>query len=192
MHPPGQIVKVSSFSVAAPRLVRVLSAPVNVGPAFDPPAVLTRPLQKQYVAIWDTGATASVITEKVVFECGLKQISIQDVHTASETYQAEVYLISLTLPNNVHFAAVRVTKGKLVGEFDVLVGMDVITQGDFAVTNHGGKTFFSFRCPSVGQIDFTGKAPVPKPLQPIHDVKVGRNDPCPCGSGKKFKRCCGR
>ncbi|MBW2484820.1 MAG: SEC-C domain-containing protein, partial [Deltaproteobacteria bacterium] len=21
-------------------------------------------------------------------------------------------------------------------------------------------------------------------------VKVGRNDPCPCGSGRKFKRCC--
>ncbi len=21
--------------------------------------------------------------------------------------------------------------------------------------------------------------------------KVGRNDPCPCGSGKKFKKCCG-
>jgi hypothetical protein len=24
------------------------------------------------------------------------------------------------------------------------------------------------------------------------DPKVGRNDPCPCGSGKKFKNCCGR
>lgn len=23
-------------------------------------------------------------------------------------------------------------------------------------------------------------------------TKVGRNDPCPCGSGKKFKRCCGK
>ena len=22
--------------------------------------------------------------------------------------------------------------------------------------------------------------------------KVGRNDPCPCGSGKKFKQCCGK
>ena len=22
-------------------------------------------------------------------------------------------------------------------------------------------------------------------------VKVGRNDPCPCGSGRKYKRCCG-
>jgi uncharacterized protein YecA (UPF0149 family) len=21
---------------------------------------------------------------------------------------------------------------------------------------------------------------------------VGRNDPCPCGSGKKFKKCCGK
>ncbi|HPQ47262.1 MAG TPA: SEC-C metal-binding domain-containing protein, partial [Clostridia bacterium] len=22
--------------------------------------------------------------------------------------------------------------------------------------------------------------------------KVGRNDPCPCGSGKKYKKCCGQ
>jgi len=28
--------------------------------------------------------------------------------------------------------------------------------------------------------------------QPIKREKVGRNDPCPCGSGKKYKKCCGR
>ena len=27
--------------------------------------------------------------------------------------------------------------------------------------------------------------------QQAHSVKVGRNDPCPCGSGKKYKNCCG-
>ena len=27
--------------------------------------------------------------------------------------------------------------------------------------------------------------------QSHQSVKVGRNDPCPCGSGKKFKKCCG-
>ena len=27
---------------------------------------------------------------------------------------------------------------------------------------------------------------------PSKAVKIGRNDPCPCGSGKKYKRCCGR
>ena len=26
---------------------------------------------------------------------------------------------------------------------------------------------------------------------PVRVEKVGRNDPCPCGSGKKFKKCCG-
>jgi len=24
------------------------------------------------------------------------------------------------------------------------------------------------------------------------EPKVGRNDPCPCGSGKKYKQCCGK
>lgn len=24
------------------------------------------------------------------------------------------------------------------------------------------------------------------------EAKVGRNDPCPCGSGKKYKKCCGK
>jgi len=26
----------------------------------------------------------------------------------------------------------------------------------------------------------------------LQQPKVGRNDPCPCGSGKKYKKCCGR
>ena len=32
--------------------------------------------------------------------------------------------------------------------------------------------------------------PVKKPK--VNKAKVGRNDPCPCGSGKKYKNCCGR
>jgi HEAT repeat protein len=29
------------------------------------------------------------------------------------------------------------------------------------------------------------------PEQPLRSEKIGRNDPCPCGSGKKYKKCCG-
>lgn len=29
------------------------------------------------------------------------------------------------------------------------------------------------------------------PVAPVQGGKVGRNDPCPCGSGKKYKKCCG-
>ena len=32
--------------------------------------------------------------------------------------------------------------------------------------------------------------PLPPPETIIREVRVGRNDPCPCGSGKKFKKCC--
>jgi preprotein translocase subunit SecA len=36
-------------------------------------------------------------------------------------------------------------------------------------------------------------AQMPGPPEPVRreTAKVGRNDPCPCGSGKKFKKCCG-
>jgi len=30
------------------------------------------------------------------------------------------------------------------------------------------------------------------PTEPAKAPRPGRNDPCPCGSGKKFKLCCGR
>ena len=32
----------------------------------------------------------------------------------------------------------------------------------------------------------------PPAHRPEKQKKVGRNDPCPCGSGKKYKRCCGK
>ena len=33
----------------------------------------------------------------------------------------------------------------------------------------------------------------PRPRTPINKDKLpGRNDPCPCGSGKKYKKCCGK
>ena len=35
--------------------------------------------------------------------------------------------------------------------------------------------------------DTTNKEPVVNT-----EPKVGRNDPCPCGSGKKYKQCCGK
>ena len=31
----------------------------------------------------------------------------------------------------------------------------------------------------------------PQPVTVKKSEKVGRNDPCPCGSGKKYKKCCG-
>ena len=37
---------------------------------------------------------------------------------------------------------------------------------------------------------YDGSAAKPRPVRV--EQKIGRNDPCPCGSGKKYKKCCGK
>jgi len=39
--------------------------------------------------------------------------------------------------------------------------------------------------------DVVSTGPTEKPVPVTNANKTGRNDPCPCGSGKKFKKCCG-
>jgi hypothetical protein len=39
------------------------------------------------------------------------------------------------------------------------------------------------------RLHLQGRRPAEPPPPP--SIKVGRNDPCPCGSGKKYKKCCG-
>ncbi|MBR2938604.1 MAG: SEC-C domain-containing protein [Kiritimatiellae bacterium] len=43
--------------------------------------------------------------------------------------------------------------------------------------------------PPPGSVPPPGFAPAPVRRA---SAAVGRNDPCPCGSGKKYKKCCGR
>jgi SEC-C motif-containing protein len=46
---------------------------------------------------------------------------------------------------------------------------------------------------AVATGELAGRAPVRKAAPFVHRAsKTGRNDPCPCGSGKKFKQCCQR
>jgi uncharacterized protein YecA (UPF0149 family) len=43
------------------------------------------------------------------------------------------------------------------------------------------------------QLPGEDETPLPPPVETIHgEGKSGRNDPCPCGSGKKFNQCCGK
>jgi hypothetical protein len=144
---------------------------------------------KKYMGIWDTGATNSVISQKVIDECALKPIGMTMVQSATESKLCETFLVAFVLPNKVLVPSIRATKG-WPGDCDVLIGMDIISGGDFAVTNYKGKTTFSFRLPSLEEIDFVTDSQ--KSPAPARSVKIARNDPCPCGSGKKYKKCCGK
>lgn len=117
---------------------------------------------KNYLAIWDTGATHSAITKRVVDDLGLKPTGVRETRHADGKSLNNTYLVNILLPNKVVFGSVRVTEVKLIPDDNtsddkqpqLLIGMDIIGIGDFAVTNADGKTTFSFRVPSVGEIDF--------------------------------------
>ena len=190
--------RVQAFITTYNARVNVLKSKVHIAKAFNRSSFPTPPNPQgvaaiEFIAIWDTGATNSVITQKVIDGCGLKPIGMAKVHHASGESLTTVYFVSVFLPNKVVIPQLRVSRGIIAGDAEVLIGMDIIGQGDFAVTNKDGKTAFSFRTPSIECIDFVKQAQsgaaqqISKP-----PPKVGRNDPCPCGSGKKYKKCCGK
>lgn len=108
-----------------------------------------------FKGIWDTGATSSVITQRVVDGCGLKPTGITTVHNAHSTELVETFVVNLALPNKVAVPDITVAKGNLPGGgADVLIGMDIITLGDLTITNRDGITVFTFRVPSIDRVDY--------------------------------------
>ncbi len=178
---------VVAFTVSYKELTNVLGSCAEISEAFHPASTSPPPPHHKYNAIWDTGATGTAITQKVVDDCALKPIGMAIVQTAKGQIHTPVYLANIYLPQRVCIYNLRVTLID-IRNADVLIGMDIISKGDFAISNKDGKTTFSFRVPSCDCIDFVKQPPpVDKPMQ-----KVSRNQPCPCGSGKKYKHCCGR
>ena len=75
-------------------------------------------------------------------------------------------------------------------EHEQVAGSDaIVAAGDAGVATTGGAAGAS-SATSGGQAGST-TATAPRHEQRVDVEKVGRNDPCPCGSGKKYKRCHG-
>lgn len=178
-----------AFTLKSEGRLRDLKTHCGVCKAFNPLDGGQHPEINQFEGLWDTGASGTVISKNVVDQLGLKPIGKSKVFHANGESIVNVYAINLFLPNQVAFQFVKVTEGVLSG-FDLLIGMDIITMGDFSITNVAGKTTFSFRVPSVKEVDFVTEAERPNPTKTV--PSVGRNQPCPCGSGKKYKYCHGK
>ena len=129
---------------------------VGICPGFNPKTLAPgtpHPPFHEFIGLWDTGATNSAITDKVIAKCGLKPTGMVKVGTAAGEVDTETYLVNVALPNRVAFSNMTVTRGDLRGT-DLLIGMDIINKGDLALTNFNGKTVFSFRVPSQITVDF--------------------------------------
>ena len=149
---------VFGFTTRYNGVANVLTNQISVCEAFDPNWGDPETIKKQFTCIWDTGATNTVISTNVINALSLKPSGRTIVHTVGEggkvnEYEVNTYLVNIYLPNNVMIIGAIVAEGGISGG-DLLIGMDIINMGDFAITNYEGQTCLSFRTPSVGQIDF--------------------------------------
>ena len=189
----NQSVNIHALFVNCGRGARELASPVRVGLPFKkdsegPPFFYPQ----HYIAVWDTGAMGTSISRQLALDLNLPKIGEIEIQGVTGNELCNKYLISLLLPNNVFIVEIEVSDCSGNIGCDVLIGMDVIKLGDFAVTNKKGNTAFSFRIPSLELIDFTSPLGYGSSRDGSFQVpKIGRNELCPCGSGKKHKKCCG-
>ncbi len=182
------ILKSSTFTEIYPEIIREISTDVWIAQPFETDYHPEPESFKKYRAIWDTGATGCVVSQKVLDELQLPWIGKKWViGVTGEAEERDEYLMGIRLPNSLFRGDIDVIIGN-TGQFtDVLIGMNIIADGDFALTHQNGKSKFTFQIPSVVDIDFMSNPPFTQATK-----KVSRNGPCPCGSGKKFKHCCDR
>jgi hypothetical protein len=177
-----------AFTVKYNGLADRIITEVSLTPAYDPKAHKQPPYPLfSTQALWDTGATNSMVTAEVAAAMNLVPIGRTRLKHGGGIAETNTYLVNMFLPNYVAVPGIQVAELPIIGEgFGVLVGMDIISKSDLSITNVGGETWMTFRIPSIERIDYVVEA------SKIKYAGVGRNDPCPCGSGKKFKQCCGR
>jgi len=100
-----------------------LISSVKISHPFNPVKRPDNIDEKQVFALWDTGATHSVITEYVANECGLKPYTMQKVRHVNGEDIVPAYIISLTISDKIHFADLQVTQamGILGDDIHVLI-----------------------------------------------------------------------
>jgi hypothetical protein len=157
----------------------VLRSIVKIGEAFEPKDQLVEPTGNFYDCIWDTGASCSVITSKVIKDLSLQPTGKAVCYTAGGPKIQNTYLVSIGLPNEVVFTALKVVEGEVEGT-DALIGMDIISRGDFAVTNNNGITIMSYQWPSNHEINFVDEISRKKLIPEHHEMndnekRQGRN-----------------
>jgi len=178
--------EIRAITINYPRIESRIISKVWITEACDPEDK-SKPIPKSAHtnALWDTGGTTSSISSSIASDLGLAPIGARNVNHFGGSDNKTLYEINLYLPNEVTFAGIQVPEFDDRAGFGFIIGMDIINQSDFSITNFEDQTWVSFRLPSITRIDYV------RELNKTVFADVGRNEKCPCGSGKKYKKCHG-
>lgn len=147
-----------SFSAIVDQLITpVKIVPVSVANDKTPGAPV------EFRALWDTGATVTCVSLKVRDKLTLLPAKPNTTSTLSGFIggaSADLTYVHIFPSDDMELELCSVYMADFDDEeFDIIIGMDIISTGDFAVCNADGKTSFSFAVPPFpDRIDLTDKA----------------------------------
>lgn len=75
----------------------------------------------------------------------VKVLNLQRITGISGTMMAKSYDVIVTLLNNMTFSLVNVAEWDGCRHYDMLIGIDIISRGDFRIVNRTGKRIFTFK-----------------------------------------------
>lgn len=120
-------------------------------------------------ALWDTGATSCCVSKALVRELSLIPTGKVSISTPNKVSERDTYLVDICLPNTVMVKDVMVIDSDIDRQnIGMLIGMNIISLGDFTVSNYQNKTVFTFRIPSVSPTDYVKQIHFSNVLGPKH------------------------
>jgi hypothetical protein len=151
----------NAFTWTAPEIRTQIVIPVEISESSSACEEFSKEQRLVSVrALWDTGAGISAVTEDFAEKMNLTSIGVMDVDTADGIRSAKVYSVDIKLqdiPLIMDMHSVEVTDSD---DFDAIIGMDIMSLGDLAITTGTGKTMLSFRIPADKKpIDFVKNLP---------------------------------
>ncbi|MCL2277561.1 MAG: retroviral-like aspartic protease family protein [Treponema sp.] len=108
-------------------------------------------------ALIDTGASISCISNRLANKMGLISTGSYSYGTAAGEYKFLTYTADVFFPRDKLFKDLAVSEFKVrdIDDYDFLIGMDILVQGNMSITNTEEKMIFSFRIPPSGKhIDY--------------------------------------
>lgn len=97
-------------------------------------------------AVWDTGSTTTILSHKLIEQLQTESFRNGDMTGIGGDVSSDTYLVHVAPPTDEVITYIEVMAYDFE-DYEAIIGMDVITYGDFQISSIGGKTKFSFKLP---------------------------------------------
>jgi hypothetical protein len=129
--------------------------------------------------------------EFLLIDMGLSRTAVKGIVIATRLFPFDEFVMTSGAPLSVDADTLRAIRDSVLPQFET-EGQYILVDAQYKADLTASIIRLCLNSESSGQVEYEEVEAAPALLPIRREVHIGRNDPCPCGSGKKHKHCCGR